>query len=102
MVNETLPPETGLPPLILSFIDFLTFKSLFSGPKVELMKVADLTVEELQALIKKTLHEELQELLADPDAGYELTKEIEARLASSLQSTERVSFEEVKQRYNLR
>jgi signal recognition particle GTPase len=100
VVNETLPPETGLPPLILSFVP--QAEVLFSKSEVELMKVADLTVEELQALIKKTLHEELQELLADPDAGYELTKEIEARLASSLQSTERVSFEEVKKRYNLR
>ena len=45
------------------------------------MKVADLTVEEHQALIKKTLHEELQELFADP---------------------ERVPFEEGKRRYNLR
>ena len=64
------------------------------------MKVADLTVEEIQALIKKTIYEEPQGLLADPDAGYKLTQEIEARLTSSLQSTERVSFEEVKRRYN--
>jgi hypothetical protein len=60
------------------------------------MKVADLTVEELQALIRKTLHEELQELLTDPDAGCELTQEMETRLASSLKPTERVPFEEVK------
>jgi hypothetical protein len=66
------------------------------------MKVADLTVEELQALIKKTLHEELQELFTDPDTGRKLTPEMEARLTSSLQSTERVPFEEVKRRYNLR
>lgn len=66
------------------------------------MKVADLTVEELQALIKKTIHEELQEWLSDPDAGRELTPEIEARLTASLQSTERVSFEEVKRRHTLR
>lgn len=66
------------------------------------MKVADLTVEELQALIKKTLHEELQELFADPDTERELTREMDARLAASLQTTERVPFEEVKRRYNLR
>lgn len=66
------------------------------------MKVADLTVEELQALIKKTIHEELQELLTDPDTGRELTQEIEERLASSLQSTERIPFEEVKRRYTRR
>ncbi|MDH4084786.1 MAG: hypothetical protein OEV99_08660 [Nitrospira sp.] len=66
------------------------------------MKVADLTIEEFQALIKKTIHEELQELLTDPDAGRELTQEIEARLTASLQSTERISFEEVKRRHTLR
>ena len=73
-----------------------------SKSKVGRMKVADLTVEELQALIKNTIHEELQELFTDPDAGRELTQEMESRLASSLQSTERVPFEEVKRRYNLR
>lgn len=66
------------------------------------MKVADLTVEELQALIKKTIHEELQELFTYPDPGRELIEEIEARLASSLKSTERVPFEDVKRKYNLR
>jgi len=66
------------------------------------MKVADLTVEEIQALIKKTIYEEPQELLADPDTGLELTQAIEARLAFSLQSTERVPFKVVKRRYNLR
>lgn len=66
------------------------------------MEVADLTVEELQALIKKTIHEELQELFTDPDTGREFTQEMEARLASSLQPTERVPFEEAKRRYTLR
>ena len=66
------------------------------------MKVADLTVEEIQALIKKTIYEEPQGLLADPDAEYKLTQEIEARLAFSLQSTERVPFKAVKRGYHLR
>jgi len=65
------------------------------------MKIADLTVEELQVLIKNAIHEELQAFLTDPDIGRELTQEMEARLASSLQSTERVPFDEVKRRYNL-
>jgi hypothetical protein len=65
------------------------------------MKIADLTVEELQALIKNAIHEELHALLTDPDIGRELTHEMETRLASSLQSTERVPFDEVKKRYNL-
>lgn len=66
------------------------------------MKVADLTVEELRTLIKDTLHEELQDLLTDPDAGLELRPDIEARLAASLKSTERISFDEVQRRLNLR
>ena len=65
------------------------------------MKVADLTVEELRTLIKNTLHEELHDLLADPDAGLELRQEMEARLAASLKSTERISFDEVQRRLNL-
>jgi hypothetical protein len=66
------------------------------------MKVADLTVEELRTLIKNTLHEELHNLLADPDTGLELRQDIEARLAASLKSTERISFDEVQRRLNLR
>jgi hypothetical protein len=65
------------------------------------MKVTDLTVEELQALIRKVVHEELQEIIADPDKGLELTDEIQARLQSSLTSSERILFEEVKSRLNL-
>ena len=62
------------------------------------MKVADLTVEELQTLIRQVVHEELQNLIADPDKGRELTDEIQARLQASLASSERIPFEEVKRR----
>ena len=65
------------------------------------MKVADLTVDELQALIRKVVHEELQDIIADPDKGLELTDEIQARLQSSLSSSDRIPFEEVKNRLNL-
>lgn len=65
------------------------------------MKIADLTVEEFQTLIKNAIHEELKALLTDPDSGRELTQEMEERLTSSLQSTERVPFDEVKKRFNL-
>ncbi|MCI0667945.1 MAG: hypothetical protein L0Y43_07810 [Methylococcaceae bacterium] len=34
-----------------------------------IMKVADLTVEELQTLIRNVLHEQLQDFIADPDKG---------------------------------
>jgi hypothetical protein len=65
------------------------------------MKVADLTIEELQALIRQVVHEELQDLLADPDKSLELTDEIQARLRLSVGSSERISLEDVKNRLNL-
>lgn len=65
------------------------------------MKVADLTVDEFRALIRQAVHEELQDIIADPDRGLELTDEIQARLQSSLNSSDRISFEEVKNRLNL-
>lgn len=65
------------------------------------MKVADLTVDELQSLIRKVVHEELQDVITDPDKGLDLTSEIQARLQSSLSSSDRIPFEEVKSRLNL-
>jgi hypothetical protein len=65
------------------------------------MKVADLTVDELQALIRKVVYEALQDIIADPDKGLELTGEIQARLQSSLGSSDRIPFKEVKSRLNL-
>ena len=65
------------------------------------MKVADLTVDELQALIRKVVHEELQEIVADPDKGLALTDEIQARLQSSLAASERIPFKGVKRRLSL-
>ena len=41
------------------------------------MRVADLTVEELRALIKEAVQEELRELWSDPDKGLELRPELE-------------------------
>jgi hypothetical protein len=65
------------------------------------MKVADLTVEELRTLIKRAVQEELREILDDPDKGLELRSEMEERLESSLASSQRTSFAEVKKRLNL-
>lgn len=65
------------------------------------MKVADLTVDELQVLIRKVVHEELQDIITDPDKGLELTDEIQARLQLSLASADRIPFEEIKDRLNL-
>ncbi|MDV6342382.1 hypothetical protein R2103_11455 [Nitrosomonas sp. Is24] len=65
------------------------------------MKAADLTVDELQALIRKVVHEELQNLIADPDQFLELSNEIKARLQLSLTSRERTSLREVKDRLGI-
>ena len=65
------------------------------------MKVADLTVDELQTLIRKVVREELHDLITDPDKGLELTDEIQARFQASLASQDRIPFEEVKRRLNL-
>jgi hypothetical protein len=66
------------------------------------MKVTDLTVDELHMLIRKAVHEELCDLFTDPDKGLALTEEIQVRLQASLASQERIPFEEVKRRLNLR
>lgn len=60
------------------------------------MKTADFTVDELQALIRKVVHEELQNIMADPYQHLELTDEIKARLELSLGSTDRITLQEVK------
>ena len=65
------------------------------------MKTADLTVDELQALIRKVVHEELQNIMADPGQHLEITDEIKARLELSLGSTDRITLQEVKDRLQL-
>jgi len=37
------------------------------------MKVSDLTVDELHGLIREFVHEELQEIMTDPDQGRQMT-----------------------------
>jgi hypothetical protein len=59
------------------------------------MRIGDMTPEELKALIGEAVEEKLKALLFDPDLGYVLREEIEARLKASLASTERFSLEEV-------
>ena len=49
-----------------------------------IMKVKELTVEQLKALIQEAVEEKLEELIGDPDLGLELTEEITERLRSSL------------------
>lgn len=65
------------------------------------MKVADLTVEELRNLIRQAIQEELRQIFADPDKGFELNPEIEARLEASFASRDRISFDEARKRLQL-
>lgn len=65
------------------------------------MKVVDLTVDELKTLIRNVVHEELRDLMIDPDKGLELTDEIQTRLQASLASSDRISFQDVQRRPHL-
>jgi hypothetical protein len=53
------------------------------------MKVSELTLEELKALIGEAVEEKLKELLGDPDSGLELKEEVIERLKVSLSSKEK-------------
>ena len=48
------------------------------------MKVKDMNVEELKALIQEAVEEKLEEILGDPDLGLELREEVKERLSRSL------------------
>jgi hypothetical protein len=62
------------------------------------MRIDDMTIEEFKTLIGEVVEEKLKTLLFDPDHGLELKEEIEVRLKASLDSKERFSLEEVKDR----
>ncbi len=70
-----------------------------------IMKIAELTVEELKALIDETVEAKLEELMGDPDYGLELREDVKERLRDSLAAVERgekpVSVEEVAARLGL-
>ncbi len=52
------------------------------------MKVKELSVEQLKALIQEAVEEKLQEILGDPDQGLELREDIKDRLRRSLAAVE--------------
>jgi len=67
------------------------------------MRVSELTLKELKAIIGETVEEKLKELLGDPDAGLELKEEVIERLKTSLVSREKgIPFEEAKKRVGLK
>ncbi|HHT9154667.1 MAG: hypothetical protein HZA70_03165 [Planctomycetes bacterium] len=67
------------------------------------MRVSELTLKELKAIIGETVEEKLKELLGDPDAGLELKEEVIERLKTSLGSREKgIPFEEAKKQVGLK
>ena len=66
------------------------------------MKLSDLTLEELKALVKGIVDDRLRELLGDPDLGMELGEAIRARLKESLASSARLTGEDVAEKLGLR
>jgi len=66
------------------------------------MKVKELTVEQLKAVIEETVEDTLQEILGDPDEGLELRDEVIQRLKAHQASRKaRIPMEEVAKRYGL-
>ena len=70
------------------------------------MKVSELSVEQLKALIQQAVEEKLQEILGDPDYGLEIKEEIKERLKHSLAAVERgeegISLEQVSREIGLK
>ncbi len=67
-----------------------------------IMKLSDLTLEELKELVKGIVDDRLRELLGDPDLSMEMGEAIRARLKQSLASSARITGEEVAEKLGLR
>jgi hypothetical protein len=65
------------------------------------MKLSDLTLDELKALVTGMVDDRLRELLGDPDLGLELVESVRARLKESLMSTKRLTGDEVAEKLGL-
>ena len=51
-------------------------------------KVADLTIDELRAIIREAVSETLSDFVEDPDEGLELREEFAAELEESIKAVE--------------
>ena len=52
------------------------------------MKVKEMSIDELKALIYQAVEEKLYEILGDPDQGMELKEEVKDMLRKSLAATQ--------------
>ena len=67
------------------------------------MKVTELSVEQLRALIEDMIEEKLQEYLGDPDEGLELREEIIQRLKAHQTSRKsRIPMQQVAERHGFK
>lgn len=70
------------------------------------MKVKELTLEQLKALIDEAIEAKLAEILGDPDEGLEFRDEVKARLRESLAAVERgekgIPIEQVAEKLGLK
>lgn len=66
------------------------------------MKISDLSLDELNELVKGIVDDRLRDLLGDPDLGLQLGEAIRTRLKESLSSTERISGDDVAEKLGLR
>lgn len=64
------------------------------------MRVADLTKEELEALISEVIEQKFRELF-EPDYGLEIREDFAERLETSIASKERIPVEVVNKRLKL-
>ena len=81
------------------------YKSLIYNKCIRLkggavMKVADLSTDELKEFIGKIIEDKFRELI-DPDFGLELREDFVSALKNSIASKERVPFDAVKKRLGL-
>ncbi len=66
------------------------------------MKVIDLTLEELKALIAGIVDDRLRALLRDPDLGLDMGEAVRTRLKHSLAAGDRMSGDDVAEKLGLR
>ena len=64
--------------------------------------LSNLTLAELQELVRGMVDDRLRILLGDPDLGAPLDESVSARLKQSLTSTERLTGDEVADKLGLR
>jgi hypothetical protein len=67
-----------------------------------IVRLQDLTAEELKELVKGLVDDRLRELLGDPDLGAPMGETLRDRLRKSLASTERLSGDEIAEKLGLR